>query len=385
MPSARVGAAAARRGRNARGRSRFQQEKTKPRHQRAPLHRWRAYTALREGSAKVTVAAMPRRPPSGNDSWTELVVDVDETATAADALAGNHSLALIKAVATPAECENLCSIAAKAASEHAAKTHDSDGGIVQIGRFRGRLEDCLDRESQALCDSILCRAIAQVRAFLPTLLPRFFGELDMRESIIHHHGLVFSAGEPAINLYTTGGHFDMHTDKQSLTILVPLSHARDGGGAVAAAGEGDPEGCGSALSPDAVEDAVGFRGGGTAFFSRHVDADASSSDAAGGSGGAAGPKLVVKPSPGTAIVFCGGMRHAGVPVLEGTRCVLVASFSAKVNVAADPGGRSGWVEHPTIPQVYMPAKPRTQSLQARALAEARAARKAKTDALAHLS
>ena len=93
----------------------------------------------------------------------------------------------------------------------------------------------------------------------------------------------------------------------------------------------------------------------------------------------------MKPSPGTAIVFCGGTRHAGVPVLEGTRCVLVASFSAKVNVAADPGGRSGWVEHPTIPQVYVPAKPRTQSLQARALAEARAARKAKTDALAHLS
>lgn len=59
-----------------------------------------------------------------------------------------------------------------------------------------------------------------------------------------------------------------------------------------------------------------------------------------------------------------------------TGCVLVASFSAKVNVSGQ-GLRSGWIEHESLPQVYIPGPPRAQSLQARALAEARQARKAK--------
>ena len=65
----------------------------------------------------------------------------------------------------------------------------------------------------------------------------------------------------------------------------------------------------------------------------------------------------------------------------GAGCVLVASFSAMVNTSADSGGGSGLVAHPTIPQVYVPAKPRKQSLLARAMAEARLAKKAKADAL----
>ena len=32
----------------------------------------------------------------------------------------------------------------------------------------------------------------------------------------------YSPGEPAVNIYTAGGEFAPHTDKQSVSLLVPL-------------------------------------------------------------------------------------------------------------------------------------------------------------------
>ena len=367
------------------------------------------------------------REPSGGDGWTELFVDVlrpdsaIETESVADALAASYSVALFDSVASPAECELLCSAAVAAACESVA-TNDGDGQSVQAGRFRGRVDQSLDSDSQALCDRVLQRVISRVRALMPTLLPRFFGALDGNESILHHPSLVFSPGEPAINVYTCGGNFDPHTDKQSLTILVPLSRARgDGGGGGGGDGccedvDGAAEGgCDSVLRP-APDKGLEYDGGGTAFFCRHAaPLLAAASPPTHASGDIAPPKVVVKPPPGTAIVFCGDMRHAGQPVVGGTRkwrpttlctssphdelckrnrcqltdgadvltvcanvftaragCVLVASFSAKVSAPGGLGATSGWLEHPFLPQVYIPAK--KQSLQAQALAAARKAR-----------
>jgi hypothetical protein len=91
---------------------------------------------------------------------------------------------------------------------------------------------------------------------------------------------------------------------------VPLSHARDGAaeevtGGGAAAGDDATDGGSSDSSPARPECEFEFDGGGTAFFSRHNRT--------------LQPNIVVRPPPGTAIVFCGGMRHAGEPVVEGTR------------------------------------------------------------------
>jgi hypothetical protein len=109
--------------------------------------------------------------------------------------------------------------------------------------------------------------------------------------------LIFSSREPAVNVYTTGGEFLPHTDGQTLTILIPLS------------------------TP-----AVDFQGGGTAFWSSSsLSTEESQHPAAHEHHDE--PSLVLTPPAGTALLFGGSVRHAGRPVLAGTRVVLVASFS----------------------------------------------------------
>ena len=100
--------------------------------------------------------------------------------------------------------------------------------------------------------------------------------------------LGFSLGEPAVNVYTEGGGFDPHQDRQSLTVLIPLS---------------DPE---------------AFDGGGTAFWAA---ADCTSSGV-----GSSAPFLVLKPQAGTGVVFGSSVFHAGQRISAGERCGLVASF-----------------------------------------------------------
>ena len=87
-----------------------------------------------------------------------------------------------------------------------------------------------------------------------------------------------------------GGDFKMHTDKQALTILLPLSSSNS------------------------------FVGGGTSFWSQdsrgHRVED---------------PTIILKPPMGTAMLFGGCVTHAGVPVEEGIRVVFVASFSSSIS------------------------------------------------------
>ena len=86
-----------------------------------------------------------------------------------------------------------------------------------------------------------------------------------------------------MNVYWAGGAFKRHEDKQSLTLLVPLSD--------------------------------GYEGGGTGFWTREQ------------TGASREPAFVLRPSPGTALVWGGQVKHAGIPVISGERWVFVASFS----------------------------------------------------------
>ena len=208
--------------------------------------------------SSVAIQQLITRPAASGDGWTEIFVDDNDAAacTADESVAASHSLLIFSAVASAAECALLRANAGGNASclhqqsgtscdfpisralllARQAASVDKDGlrSDGQAGRIRGPVSELLDQDAQTLCDAILHRTMAQVEACLPRLTPRLFGRICFADrSILQHSGLVFTPGEPAINIYAAGGHFDPHTDKQSLTILVPLSHASSSGGLAA--------------------------------------------------------------------------------------------------------------------------------------------------------
>jgi len=283
---------------------------------------------------------MPREPLV-SDRWTERFVNAASASCgpSEDALASSHSIMEISSVASFEECAALHDHATAVASrervarQKSGPAYGTDGMRYdgRTGRIRGPVKELLDEQSQELCDTILMRVVAELERQMPALVPRLFGAGVLLRSILHNAQLAFSPGEPAINVYTAGGNFDAHTDKQSLTILVPLSRpcgasGTRGGIACDAPSEADP---------------ADFDGGGTAFWNRPVGSDCTMADLGD-------PELVVRPTPGTAIVFGGQMTHAGLGVLTGQRCVLVASFSAKVLVTGDDDLRSRWAT-PVLP------------------------------------
>jgi hypothetical protein len=168
-----------------------------------------------------------------------------------EALAESRSVVLVNAVASEAECAALrdCMVAAaerERATRRGGPAYGADGMRCdgQTGRIRAPVLDPLEDDACALCDALLLRALSRVDVYLPGLADRLFGGA-ISGSILRNSSLAFSPGEPAANIYTAGGSFDAHTDKQSLTILLPLSRA-----------------CEPELTGD-------FTGGGTAFWSRH--------------------------------------------------------------------------------------------------------------------
>merc|ERR1712107_363984 len=99
----------------------------------------------------------------------------------------------------------------------------------------------------------------------------------------------YSPNEPAVNVYTEGGHITAHEDGKQVTLLLALSH------------------------PD-----VDFEGGGTVFWhGRSVSYFAQYHE----------PTITIRPPRGTALLWTGQVTHAGVPVSAGKRHAFVASFS----------------------------------------------------------
>ena len=280
--------------------------------------------------------------------FSEVFVDSAAAAcspSAAAALADSHSLLMVNALASPAECEKLRTLAAPAALREQADmearpdlwtSERPRGQARKLGRVRLPVREAglLSEEGRVLCDQLLMRALCLLQAELPELIERLFGPclasnarsakagnqamkqgsgmfIGMCSSAeptlerqcagggggggdgdgggsggplpLNVSRLAFAPLEPAVNVYWAGGAFKRHEDKQSLTVLVPLSD--------------------------------GYEGGGTGFWTREQ------------TGASREPAFVLRPSPGTALVWGGQVKHAGIPVISGERWVFVASFS----------------------------------------------------------
>ena len=171
------------------------------------------------------------------------------------------------------------------------------------------LEDAMDEEASILVDRILERTMRilddDVCPSLKTTLfctsstntPSSGSVSDTAPSLsaspisiaelFANNQLDYSIREPAINVYEKQGQFVMHKDHHALSIVIPLS---------------DPK--------------KDFQGGGTAFWMQSHPVD-----------GMDRPSIVLKPKPGTAMLWGGRVTHKGMPVSDGTRVVIVASFS----------------------------------------------------------
>lgn len=275
------------------------------------------------------------REPRSDMMVHEVFVDeLDAAATrnVAESVANSYSLLMLHHIVDSSECAALCTAAsAAAASERQARKNgpafDAEGMRYdgKTGRIRGPVADMLDSQAQSRCDRIMCSIASQLQNEIPDLIPLLFGRPCLPHPLAKSTELKFSPGEPAINVYEPGGSFRAHTDKQSLTILVPLSKAG-----------GEP----------GMEPSGDYEGGGTAFWSRKDSVphalDDERAEQLGIRESESNPKVVLRPSPGTAIVFGGEMTHAALPVLKGLRCVLVASFSSRVIVMGDAALRTRW-------------------------------------------
>lgn len=101
------------------------------------------------------------------------------------------------------------------------------------------------------------------------------------------------------SVYQGNGYFGAHKDHLALTVLIPLTSAKND-----------------------------FEGGGTGYWSGNRDTDENPQSP---------PDLILKPEAGSALVFGGDVTHAGLPIESGYRSVFVCSFSTKT--AASPKDR----------------------------------------------
>lgn len=239
-------------------------------------------------------------------AWREVFLNAQHAAvssTLADSIAAGHSVLILEGVASEDECQQLASEASLAAAkERTAKGLD--------GLVRKPATALLDRSGVTLFDSLLLRQVRRMQDVAPCLTTSLFGEaLDASPSTVFDNPhLIWSEGEPAVNVYSPGGRFTPHQDAQSLTCLLNVSPRDD------------------------------YTGGGTAFWSLH-DAGHKGTKAE-----SKPPTFLIAPPAGTALVFGGQVTHAAQPLLSGERIVAVASFS--------PSAFRGIIRPPTDLQLF---------------------------------
>jgi len=239
-------------------------------------------------------------PPS-TTPWHEERLSPADGSRACESVVAGRSVIIVTGFASQFECETLMDSAAAVAWFRRTQLTGEEE-TLRPGRLRLPVSERLDKASRYVADDLVGRALDLVERELPSvaeLLTR--GQPSRGPPPLRHMPLVFSPGEPAVNVYTVGGEFSPHEDKQALTLLVPLSSASlyDGGGTAFWS---------AAMRGESVEPHVRLREGEVA------------------------PTLVLRPSPSDAILFAGNVTHAGLPVLCGTRFVFVASFSASQRI-----------------------------------------------------
>ena len=168
-----------------------------------------------------------------------------------------------------------------AAAQRASRAWGGDGTLKGL--------DPLPKAADDAAEAIFRRVLARIDEQLPSLVTTLFDAGGASEySLAARHaagGLEFANREPAVNIYTTGGQFPAHKDYHALTMLLSLSPP------------------------------TSFTGGGTGFWR--------GDDAVGE------PAALLRPEPGTVLLWGGDVMHAGMQVESGTRCVYVASFSTR--------------------------------------------------------
>mmetsp|Transcript_37 Transcript_37/g.121 ORF Transcript_37/g.121 Transcript_37/m.121 type:complete len:145 (-) Transcript_37:131-565(-) len=136
---------------------------------------------------------------------------------------------------------------------------------------------------------------------MPALALSLFGQ----DTELASMNVSYSAGEPAVNIYTSGGEFKPHMDNEHLSVLIPLDR------------------------PGA------FGGGGTAFWAAathikpNVPYDTLLTPEQNERNRCTPPNYSLKPALGTALLFGGAVLHAGLPVTWGTRHLFVMSFTLR--------------------------------------------------------
>jgi len=261
--------------------------------------------------------ASVRRAAASGCGWTEIFLNTLEASRSRavpESLARGDSVVLLHGLASTWECERLRTAAsAVACAERCRETdrvlapREGDGTVA--GRVRMPVTQMLDAPGQALCNGLLHRVVERLERLpqLSALLP-LLGLADCigSASFLANRKLGFTRGEPAINVYSSGGHFCMHQDKQALTVLLPLSETS------------------------------AFAGGGTSFWSLADRGPAGASHTYRHR--TEQPTLHLTPPAGTALLFGGTVAHAGSAVSAGERIVFVASFSP----SASEDGVSDW-------------------------------------------
>jgi len=203
---------------------------------------------------------------------------------------GEHWLYTVADFATANECAALVAAANDQISSSPAK------------QTRYRLGSVGAKLGNLYVDAVLTRRLLHMmESCMPALAMSLFGqERELTEML-----LSYSPGEPAVNVYYPGGGFSPHTDKQAITMLIPLS-------------AGDA-----------------YSGGGTAFWSgshlrpngdvpNHTVDEHSETDSQ-----EMPHELVLKPEMGTAILFGGNVTHSGLPISAGVRHLFVVSFTLR--------------------------------------------------------
>ena len=212
----------------------------------------------------------------------------------------SHSVFLVPSLASVAECEGLI-----AAAQKVSVTYEKLPGMFEVP---GRQRMPVTASSAAL--RVHSRLLKRVLSFIESELPHLALTLFGQDTNLSSMSVSYSAGEPAVNIYTPGGEFMPHTDNEHLSVLIPLD------------------------APGAYE------GGGTAFWADDyinpgIPYDPVQTKEENDCKRRLPPAHLLKPAMGTAMLFGGSVVHAGLPVTCGTRHIFVMSLTLRRACNAD--------------------------------------------------
>ena len=146
--------------------------------------------------------------------WSEVflnALDAGSTQTTGEAVQQGHSVVLMY----DAACCDKLQVLRQRASLVAAEQRRADdipfartNANAAVGRVRMKADHMLDSTEVAMVDSIFHRAISTVERQLDLRqMVDVFARCSLERSFFANEHLRFTGGEPAINVYTSGGSF----------------------------------------------------------------------------------------------------------------------------------------------------------------------------------